>query len=183
MVAEGSRVVTVRGLLPIERITIGELVLTHERRFMPVISTTRRVYEGRITRLYNPALPAQPPLIALPESRIRYTSVSWAAAETLNGNFATILGLHRDDWDRLVATAPEARIANARGTIIQTPKGPLVMGIAPDSWLGRIMFAADSWHYQPARFEAGLWAGETYGILTDIDASYVVEGLLTTDAT
>ena len=47
----GELVMTENGYKPIENITIGEKVLTHEGRFKPVIKTFKRQYNGNLSKI------------------------------------------------------------------------------------------------------------------------------------
>lgn len=45
---EGTPIITQRGIIPIEKILVGDLVLTHRGRFRPITKLTYRKYSGKV---------------------------------------------------------------------------------------------------------------------------------------
>lgn len=71
----GVPITTSRGSVPIERIAVGDLVLTHKGRWRRVTRTMRRLHDGMVVRVNGvPVTPEHPFL----------TTRGWVAAQALN---------------------------------------------------------------------------------------------------
>lgn len=76
--AEGQRVTTSRGEIPIEGVSVGDVVLTQYGRWQPVTATARRWYSGEMIRLRQDGRE----LLLTPDHRI-LTQRGWVAAAEL----------------------------------------------------------------------------------------------------
>jgi len=65
--APGALVSTTQGWKPIEEVKVGDWVLTHRNRFMPVTEVHQRHYEGKMLRV---KVIGEPPFLCTPEHRI-----------------------------------------------------------------------------------------------------------------
>lgn len=76
--APGTPVVTARGLVPIERVAVGDMVLTHRGRFRPVTGVTRRPYAGDVVRFVTRGHPA--PVVMTVDHPVWRGGDEWAPA-------------------------------------------------------------------------------------------------------
>lgn len=80
-VLKGTLVTTNKGLVPIEDIKVGDLVLTHKGRFRPVIQLHRNSYNGKIYNLQGNWLTGNHPIL---------TPVGWVVANIINNGDSVI---------------------------------------------------------------------------------------------
>lgn len=73
---KGSLVYTDRGLVPIERVKVGDFVLTHMGQYKRVISTAKRYYSGNVITLCKDGYS----VTVTPDHRV-YTGLDWIEAK------------------------------------------------------------------------------------------------------
>jgi hypothetical protein len=134
MVAIGCRVVTQRGLIPIEFVLEGEEVLTHKKRFRKVRSIRANIDKGPFI--------AYGPLKATEDiNAARTWDDSFTPLRSL-GAWEAVSAVEADDWaeaERRSLTLDQ----RPRGMVISSVEPQIVLGVSPETIFGRILFASD----------------------------------------
>ena len=134
MVAVGCRVVTQRGLVPIEYVAVGELVLTHRARFRRVTRVGAAVHNGDCMVLG-----------ALTVLKGTWAAQNWAATfQRLKnlGPYDGVSAVLESDWSEAERRSVTLEKRPA-GMVITTAAPQIVLGLAPAALFGRILFASN----------------------------------------
>jgi hypothetical protein len=170
MVAVGSRVVTQRGLVPIEFVLLGDEVLTHHSRFRRVRGIRADQVEGRFVVLDN--LKATDEVTAAQT----WSTVPFTLIRSM-GPYEAVSAISKEDW----AEAEGRSISLAqrpRGVVIATASPQIVLGVSPVSIFGRILFAAAlDVKVQRDAFEFHDLKSIVISLLVEEDNSFVCERL------
>jgi hypothetical protein len=133
MVAVGCRVVTHRGLVPIEFVMPGDSVLTHRARFRIVRDVKCNVAEGTFACLGK--LKITDDTAAARNWDSTFSAPRWLGA------YEAVSAVSEEDWneaERRSVTLDE----RPRGMVITTTSPQIVLGISPEKLFGRILFAS-----------------------------------------
>jgi hypothetical protein len=136
LVALGSQVMTTRGIVPVEHIMRGDMVLTSNSRFRPVSRMIASQYEGELVVIDQLAL--------LPTANL-FGLHFQIEAESLHP-YGSLIGVDLAEWEDGVDRCARGLKMRGRGMMIEANQGAIVLGISPLAILGSALLAmrADS---------------------------------------
>lgn len=179
MVAAGARLVTSRGLVPVEEVLTGDEVLTHRASFAKVMTVLWDVVTDEpMYRL------GRGPLCAA-STRAYAVQGGWFQSET---NYWPVVSEVVEDQKLRVHTITAAEWANsdwysrrkdmakARGVTINASPGAVVLGVSPSHIFGSILFASRLEGREYLDVTRERFTGRVYSILVEgPDGSFVAD--------
>jgi len=136
IVAFGARVVTTRGIIPVEEAMVNDEVLTSCSRFRRVLAVPTGWHDGEAHYLDG--------LIVTPRARLIGGFPRRSLSPNQIAQMDTVLGVKQDEWDDALrrSEARRRRGGGARAFAINVAQGAIVMGIMPAAHMAEIFFAA-----------------------------------------